>query len=215
MTKINCLFNLLIYDRIWIVGEEILIKLAKQGNSDALEKILTNYKPLAGKIARRYFLAGQDEDDLYQEAMIGLFKALQSFSGNGEFKSFATLCINRQIQSAVKTANRKKNRALNEYISLNNQGGIDILQDDDEDDVLLFIIPSTEQLPDDKLISKEKLQEMKTKIINSLSNYEKKVLTLYLKGFSYKEIGKFLNKDTKSIENALSRIKTKLNFLKN
>lgn len=194
--------------------ERKLIELAKSGNADALETVLSKYKPLAGKVARRYFLAGQDEDDLYQEAMIGLFKALQSFSGAGDFSSFAALCINRQIQSAVKAANRKKNKALNEYISLNNQGGIDLGWEDDEDDVLLYIIPSTEQLPDDKLISKEELEEMKKQIIGALSTYEKKVLTLYLKGLSYKEIANALGKQTKSVENGLSRIKAKLSFLK-
>ena len=105
-------------------------------------------------------------------------------------------------------------KALNEYISLNNQGGIDLGWEDDEDDVLLYIIPSTEQLPDDKLISKEELEEMKKQIIGALSTYEKKVLTLYLKGLSYKEIANALGKQTKSVENGLSRIKAKLSFLK-
>ena len=193
-----------------------LLNNAKSGDEIALEELLTNYKPLANKIARRYFLAGQDEDDLYQEAMIGLFKALQSYKvESGDFFNFATMCINRQIQIAVKTANRKKNKALNDYVSLNNQGGINIGNDENEDEVLLYIIPSTDQLPDDKLISQEKLVQMKNQIINALSTYEKRVLTLYLKGLSYKKMANLLGKDTKSIENSLSRIKTKLSFLKN
>ena len=192
-----------------------LIKEAKNGNEICLEKLLGKYKPLANKIARRYFLAGQDEDDLYQEAMIGLFKAFQVFkpSQNDNFKSFASLCINRQIQSAVKSANRLKNKALNDHISLNNQGGINLLAEDDDGEVLYFIIPSKDQLPDDKLISEEHFEEIKKQIVESLSNNEKKVLTLYLKGLSYKQISEALSITTKGVENSLYRIKQKLSFL--
>lgn len=192
-----------------------LIRKAKQGDETSLELLLAKFKPLACKIARRYFLAGQDEEDLYQEAMIGLFKAEQSFNENAgqDFKSFATLCINRQIQTAVKNSNRKKNKILNESISLNNQGGIDLYESDDEEQ-LYFIIPSSSPLPDDELIYKEKVDEIKNAIDQKLSTYERKVLSLYLKGLSYKEMGQILEKETKSIENCLSRIKSKLSYLK-
>lgn len=192
-----------------------LIRKAKQGDETSLELLLAKFKPLACKIARRYFLAGQDEEDLYQEAMIGLFKAEQSFNENAgqDFKSFATLCINRQIQTAVKNSNRKKNKILNESISLNNQGGIDVYESDDEEQ-LYFIIPSSSPLPDDELIYKEKVDEIKNAIDQKLSVYERKVLSLYLKGLSYKEMGQILEKETKSIENCLSRIKSKLSYLK-
>ncbi len=192
-----------------------LIRKAKQGDETSLELLLAKFKPLACKIARRYFLAGQDEEDLYQEAMIGLFKAEQSFNENAgqDFKSFATLCINRQIQTAVKNSNRKKNKILNESISLNNQGGIDVYESDDEEQ-LYFIIPSSSPLPDDELIYKEKVNEIKNAIDQKLSTYERKVLSLYLKGLSYKEMGQILEKETKSIENCLSRIKSKLSYLK-
>lgn len=192
-----------------------LIRKAKQGDETSLELLLAKFKPLACKIARKYFLAGQDEEDLYQEAMIGLFKAEQSFNeaAGQDFKSFATLCINRQIQTAVKNSNRKKNKILNESISLNNQGGIDIYESDD-DEQLYFIIPSSSPLPDDELIYKEKVDEIKNAINQKLSTYERKVLSLYLKGLSYKEMGQILEKETKSIENCLSRIKSKLSYLK-
>lgn len=192
-----------------------LIRKAKQGDETSLELLLAKFKPLACKIARRYFLAGQDEEDLYQEAMIGLFKAEQSFNENAgqDFKSFATLCINRQIQTAVKNSNRKKNKILNESISLNNQGGIDLYESDD-DEQLYFIIPSSSPLPDDELIYREKVDEFKNAINQKLSVYERKVLSLYLKGLSYKEMGQILEKETKSIENCLSRIKSKLSYLK-
>lgn len=192
-----------------------LIRKAKQGDETSLELLLAKFKPLACKIARKYFLAGQDEEDLYQEAMIGLFKAEQSFNETAgqDFKSFATLCINRQIQTAVKNSNRKKNKILNESISLNNQGGIDVYESDDEEQ-LYFIIPSSSPLPDDELIYKEKVDEIKNAIDQKLSSYERKVLSLYLKGLSYKEMGQILEKETKSIENCLSRIKSKLSYLK-
>ncbi len=192
-----------------------LIRKAKQGDETSLELLLAKFKPLACKIARKYFLAGQDEEDLYQEAMIGLFKAEQSFNETAgqDFKSFATLCINRQIQTAVKNSNRKKNKILNESISLNNQGGIDNYESDDEEQ-LYFIIPSSSPLPDDELIYKEKVDEIKNAIDQKLSTYERKVLSLYLKGLSYKEMGQILEKETKSIENCLSRIKSKLSYLK-
>lgn len=192
-----------------------LIKESKKGNEPCLEKLLGKYKSLANKIARRYFLAGQDEDDLDQEAMIGLFKAFQSFNPekNDNFKNFASLCINRQIQSAVKSANRLKNKALNNHVSLNNQGGINLTAEDEDGEVLYFIIPSKDQLPDDKLISEEQVEEIKKQIVESLSNNEKKVLALYLKGLSYKQMAEILNLKTKSIENSLYRIKHKLSFL--
>lgn len=192
-----------------------LIRKAKQGDETSLELLLAKFKPLACKIARKYFLAGQDEEDLYQEAMIGLFKAEQSFNETAgqDFKSFATLCINRQIQTAVKNSNRKKNKILNESISLNNQGGIDVYESNDEEQ-LYFIIPSSSPLPDDELIYKEKVDEIKNAIDQKLSTYERKVLSLYLKGLSYKEMGQILEKETKSIENCLSRIKSKLSYLK-
>lgn len=194
-----------------------LIEKAKNGNELALEDLFTKYKSLAIKIARRYFLAGQDSDDLYQEAMIGLFKAYQSYkNAKLDFKSFASLCINRQILSAIKMANRQKNKALNDYISLNNQGGYDLKQDEqeDEDGVLYFIISSTDQLPDDRLISKEEVENIKKEIINNLSRFEKQVLSLYLQGLSYKQMAEKLQKTEKSIENSLTRIKSKLSYLK-
>ncbi len=193
-----------------------LIKSARNGDENSLEYIILKYKSLASKIARRYFLVGHDEDDLEQEALIGLFKAYQSFDykTTSDFKTFATLCITRQILSAIKIANRKKNKALNDYVSLNNQGGVDSKIIDDSDELLFYIIPSNDQLPDDKLISKEDLNEIKIGILSKLSKYEKRVLCLYLKGYKYKEIALKLGTNSKSVENSISRIKTKLSYLK-
>ncbi len=199
------------------MNEDIeLIKRAKEKDEEAFERLFSKYKPLASKISRRYFLIGQDEDDLEQEAMIGLFRAFQSFdvSKNSDFSSFASMCITRQIHTAIKSANREKNKALNERVELDNQGGIQVSVKDDEDDVMLFVIPSKNPLPDDQLISKQNVVQMTNEIIKNLSEYEKKVLALYLKGLKYKEMSVALKKDVKSIENTLTRIKNKLSFLK-
>ena len=199
------------------MNEDIeLIKRAKEKDEEAFERLFSKYKPLASKISRRYFLIGLDEDDLEQEAMIGLFRAFQSFdvSKNSDFSSFASMCITRQIHTAIKSANREKNKALNERVELDNQGGIQVSVKDDEDDVMLFVIPSKNPLPDDQLISKQNVVQMTNEIIKNLSEYEKKVLALYLKGLKYKEMSVALKKDVKSIENTLTRIKNKLSFLK-
>ena len=124
------------------------------------------------------------------------------------------MCITRQIHTAIKSANREKNKALNERVELDNQGGIQVSVKDDEDDVMLFVIPSKNPLPDDQLISKQNVVQMTNEIIKNLSEYEKKVLALYLKGLKYKEMSVALKKDVKSIENTLTRIKNKLSFLK-
>ncbi len=199
------------------MNEDIeLIQRAKEKDETAFEKLFSKYKPLASKISRRYFLIGQDQDDLEQEAMIGLFRAFQSFDANknSDFGSFASMCISRQIQSAIKLANREKNKALNESIGLNNQGGFTLPMKDDDEEVILFVVPSLTPLPDDELISKQQVSQMTSEIVKNLSDYEKKVLTLYLKGLKYKEMSIALGKDIKSVENSLTRIKNKLKFLK-
>ena len=196
--------------------DEVLIKEAREGNELSREEIFARYKPLAKKISRRYFLSGADEDDIFQEGMMGLFKGFMSYnlSSKTSFKSFATLCINRQIQTAVKSANRLKNRVLSEAISLNSQGGFEISQSEDDDENVFYIVPSTSPSPDDTLISEETVHDMLKKIAEVLSDYEKKILGYYLDGYSYKQMAAKLNKTSKSVENALTRIKIKLNFIK-
>ena len=156
------------------MNEDIeLIQRAKEKDETAFEKLFSKYKPLASKISRRYFLIGQDQDDLEQEAMIGLFRAFQSFDANknSDFGSFASMCISRQIQSAIKLANREKNKALNESIGLNNQGGFTLPMKDDDEEVILFVVPSLTPLPDDELISKQQVAQMTSEIVKNLSDY--------------------------------------------
>lgn len=190
-----------------------LIKMARSGDENALDFLLNKYKKLASKIARSYFLIGAEYEDLLQEAMIGLYKAYISYDTTSiaSFSTFARTCITRNIQSAVKKANRKKNQILNNCISLTSQGAVDF-EDDDEPSI---VIPSNVLSPDQQLIESENLLQIKQKIKDSLSKFELEVLSLYLKGYSYTQIAQKLQLTNKSIDNALNRIKTKLSFLKN
>ena len=197
------------------LSDNELIKLAREGNNDCVDLIFSKYKPLAKKISRRYFLAGGDPDDTFQEAMIGLFKGFQNYkiSESSDFKSFASLCITRQIQSAIKSANRLKNKVLTEALSLNNQGAFELTGNDDNEEHF-FMVQSNTPTAENALISQENVNEMLKQITEVLSPLEKQVLTYYLEGMSYKEISKLIDKTTKSVENALTRIKCKLSFIK-
>lgn len=189
-----------------LTDEELIVK-CKSGDTFAIEEIFSRYKPLLEKISRGYFLLGSDNDDLVQEAMIGLYKAILSFdkNQNASFKTFATLCARRNILSAIKKSNSQKNKTLNECLSLS-----DITGDDEEN--FLFLPPNS-LLAYENIIEKEKMQEIKQQIIKSLSKLELKILSLYLKGFSYDYMSKNLNITVKSVDNALCRIKKKLQFL--
>lgn len=197
-----------------------ILKKAKQGNEEATSQIMNMYKPLVMAIARKYFLINSSLDDLVQEGMIGLFNAFRSYNLDGvtSFKSYASLCINRQIQNAIKINNRNKNIPLNTYFSINNQGKI-LLQlknseDKEEDEENGFYIPSKSLTPEESIIFREKLNEVNKTISTVLSKYEKQVLFMYIAGLNYNEIALKLKKQPKSIDNALSRIKIKLKDVK-
>lgn len=192
--------------------EEILLKSAQEGNEESIEKLFSVYKPLVNKIARSYFLTGGDIEDLVQEGMIGLFKAIKNFkqNKNTSFKTFATTCIKNQIQSAIRVASSEKNMILSTALSIEQPNVID-----DEDEEIEIVLPSPLPKPDEKIENKENFKEIARKIISTLSQLELKILIDYLKGYNYNEIA-LKNKITKkSVDNALSRIKNKLSFLKN
>ncbi len=192
--------------------EEILLKSAQEGNEKSIEKLFSVYKPLVNKIARSYFLTGGDIEDLVQEGMIGLFKAIKNFkqNKNTSFKTFATTCIKNQIQSAIRVASSEKNMILSTALSIEQPNVID-----DEDEEIEIVLPSPLPKPDEKIENKENFKEIARKIISTLSQLELKILIDYLKGYNYNEIA-LKNKITKkSVDNALSRIKNKLSFLKN
>lgn len=192
-----------------MTDEELSLK-AQQGDDVAVNELLSKYKSLVNKIARSYFLTGGDMEDIVQEGMIGLYKAVKHFTAlkNASFKTYASTCIKHQIQTAIRNASSEKNRILSTALPIFDQ----TVNEDDEEIEVLF--PSSIPSPDDKLIAKEHIEEIKEKIYKALSELEVKVLSLYLKGYSYNEIAEMGNINKKSIDNALSRIKNKLSFLK-
>ena len=191
--------------------DEEIVKEAQQGKEEAMNFLLSKYKSLINKIARSYFLIGGDMEDIVQEGMIGLYKSITHFDGqkNASFKTFATTCIKHQIQSAVRRASSEKNKLLSQALPITE----DHNQDDEEEIELL--IPSSLPSPYDEVLQQEKRNEIYTLINKSLSDMEKKILSLYLKGFSYNEMADMTNLPKKSIDNGLSRIKNKLSSLKN
>ena len=185
-----------------------LVLLANDGDDLAMEALIARYKNFVRAKTRSYFLIGADRDDIIQEGMLGLFKAIRDFDGdkNNSFRTFAELCITRQIITAVKTATRLKHTPLNNYVSFNKP----VYEDDTEKTLLEILNNRLELDPEEIVINKEKLAETEEKIKNSLSKFENTVLNLYLSGKNYQEIAILLEKPAKSIDNALQRIKKKI-----
>jgi RNA polymerase sporulation-specific sigma factor len=192
------------------VSDEDLVEEARSGNEEAIEVLLYRYRHYARAKARTYFLAGADREDIVQEGMIGLFKAVRDYRGdrNSAFRAFAELCITRQIITAIKTATRQKHIPLNSYVSLNRQANSD---DDDDGRSLGDVLVSADILdPADLLISAEEIATIKESMGRVLSELETEVLQLYMDGKSYQDIAQMLGRHVKSIDNALQRIKRKL-----
>ncbi|MFC3924909.1 RNA polymerase sporulation sigma factor SigH [Clostridium punense] len=187
--------------------DEIVIQ-ARSGDERALEYLLRKYQNFVKAKAKSYFLIGADKEDIYQEGMIGLFKAIRDFKDDklASFKVFAELCITRQIITAVKTATRQKHIPLNTYISLNKP-----IYDEESDRTLLDIISGIKVSdPEELIIGKEELKNIEFQICEVLSDLEMEVLMSYLDGKSYQEIACDLDRQAKSIDNALQRVKRKL-----
>ncbi len=190
--------------------DELLALKAKNGEEEAMNELLTKYKSTVNMLARSYFLIGGDMEDIVQEGMIGLYKAILSFSGEkASFKTFAHICIKHQIQTAIRKASSQKNMLLSSALPI-----YELEDNEDDMDKNEIILPSQLPSPDDTILANENIKELKKKINENLSNLEIKVLSLYLKGYSYNEISEIGEISKKSIDNALSRIKNKLNFLK-
>jgi RNA polymerase sporulation-specific sigma factor len=198
------------HDTLTEVSDEDLVEEARSGNEEAIEVLLYRYRHYARAKARTYFLAGADREDIVQEGMIGLFKAVRDYRGdrNSAFRAFAELCITRQIITAIKTATRQKHIPLNSYVSLNRQANSD---DDDDGRSLGDVLVSADILdPADLLISAEEIATIKESMGRVLSELETEVLQLYMDGKSYQDIAQMLGRHVKSIDNALQRIKRKL-----
>jgi RNA polymerase sporulation-specific sigma factor len=191
------------------VRDEDLVERVRGGDEEAIDTLLQRYRHYARAKARSYFLAGADREDIVQEGMIGLFKAIRDFQAekNTAFRAFAELCITRQIITAIKSAARQKHIPLNSYVSLNRPA----LGDDSDE------VPLSEHLtgrevadPAELVISAEEITALKVSMGRELSDLETEVLMLYMDGKSYQEIADALGRHVKSIDNALQRIKRKL-----
>jgi RNA polymerase sporulation-specific sigma factor len=191
--------------------DEVLADRARDGDDRAIETLLARYRNFARAKARSYFLAGADKEDIVQEGMIGLFKAIRDFQPdkNTAFRAFAELCITRQIITAIKTATRQKHIPLNSYVSLNRptSGG----SEQGEDRPLSDALVANDVLdPAELVISSEEIAAIRDSMGRVLSELETEVLQLYVEGKSYQEIAEILGRHVKSIDNALQRIKRKL-----
>ncbi|WP_283154340.1 RNA polymerase sporulation sigma factor SigH [Guptibacillus hwajinpoensis] len=190
------------------LDDEMLVIMVHEGHSRALEHLITKYKNFVRAKARSYFLIGADREDIIQEGMIGLYKAIRDFRGDkfSSFKAFAELCITRQMITAIKTATRQKHIPLNSYVSLDKP-----IYDEESDRTLLDVICGTKVTdPEELIINQEEFDDIELKMSEILSDLERKVLMLYLDGRSYQEISVDLNRHVKSIDNALQRVKRKL-----
>ena len=188
--------------------DEELVELSRNGNSLAEEYLLEKYKNLVRGRARSYFLNGGNEEDLIQEGMIGLFKAIRDYSNDKEtlFSTFAELCVTRQIITAVKKSTRQKHTPLNNYVSLNKA----VDDESPEKTFMDVLLVSKENDPEFMFINQEDKKSAYEIMEDDLSKLEKSVLGMYLEGLSYNEIAENLDKTTKSIDNALQRVKKKL-----
>lgn len=197
-----------IQDRYKLLADEEVAGLAQNGDEQAVEYILEKYKALVKARVRAYFLMGADKEDLLQEGMIGLFKAIRDFSKDKQasFAGFADLCATRQIVTAIKTATRQKHMPLNNYVSLNKPAYTDESERTLLDSVSQAVVSDPEQI----VINEEEYNHTSMKILSSLSDFEKEVLELYLQGKSYNEIAQRQARSAKSIDNALQRIKKKV-----
>ncbi|MDZ5472419.1 RNA polymerase sporulation sigma factor SigH [Bacillus sp. 31A1R] len=188
--------------------DEEIVEIVHNGDSEALDFLIHKYRPFVYAKAKSYFLIGADREDIIQEGLIGLFKAVRDFNKDKltSFRSFAELCITRQIITAIKSATRQKHIPLNTSISLDKP-----IFDEESDRTLLDTVTGSKALdPEELIINQEEFNTMKNKMSELLNELELEVLYLYLDGQSYKEISEELNRQVKAIDNALTRVKRKL-----
>lgn len=187
------------------LSDEQVVELARSGSEEAYSHIITRYRNLVYKKARVYFIKGADEEDLIQEGMIGLYKAVRDFTPEkSSFAAFAKLCVSRNMITAVKNSSRNKHMPLNSYVSLDGS-------DETENGGACEIADAENSAnPENILLNKEAFDGITYKINQALSKLEMQVLALYLDGHSYREIADMLNKDPKSVDNAVQRMRKKL-----
>ncbi len=200
--------GVLTIEKLNAMTDEDLILKSRSGEDMAIDVLMERYRNFVRAKSRTYFLIGADKEDIIQEGMIGLYKSIRDFNpnANSSFKSFAELCITRQIISAIKKATRQKHTPLNSYISLNKP-----IYEDDNERILVEAFAGRQMLsPEEIILDKERIKMIKNKLPKILSKFEKEVLNKYLEGKSYTEIAAQIGKSDKSIDNALQRIKKKI-----
>lgn len=194
--------------RYELLADDEILRFIYNGDSHALDFLINKYKNFVWAKARTYFIVGGDREDIIQEGMIGLYKAIRDYDQDklASFKGFAELCITRQIITAIKMATRQKHIPLNSYVSLDKP----VFEEGSERTLLDIIAGSRTIDPLDLLLKREKFRHVQLKLLGLLSNLEMQVLDLYLEGCSYQEISEKINRHEKSIDNALQRVKRKL-----
>ncbi len=196
-----------------MLPDEEIVSRIQNGDQPAIDYLLEKYKHLVRNKAKALYLIGGDKDDLIQEGMIGLYKAIRDYQFNKDnsFFSFADLCISRQIYSAIKASNRKKNIPLNNYISLDTPAYGENNDVDEKETLVDIIHQKYVSNPEELVIDKENTSMIEYELVRRLSDLEKRVLDLYMQDLKYVQIAEVLGKEPKTIDNALTRIKKKLN----
>ena len=192
--------------------EKDLLLRCQNGDSEAMEEMLNRYKNMVRSKATALYLVGADKEDLIQEGMIGLFKAIREYKAekNDSFAAFAGLCITRQMYSAIKSSNTQKNQPLNNYISFDLYVSTEDGETAETDTSFYDKLSSRQMNPEESIIDKENAHWVEEEIHSKLSKMERQVLSLYTSGMPYQEIAKVMKKEPKSIDNALQRIRKKL-----
>ena len=187
--------------------EQQLVEQAQAGDAGAMDRLCDRYKDKVRRIAHAYFFKGADREDVIQEGMIGLYKAIRSYRPdcNAAFSSFADICITRQIYSAINAAGRQKHTPLNSYVSF-----YETTAPDGDERALIEVLSLEDKGPEDMMISKETSEMLHRELISHLTPLERKVTELFLDGLTYQQISEAIGRPTKSVDNALSRVKKKL-----
>ncbi len=196
-----------------VLSDEEIIARIQKGDQSAMDFLMEKYKYLVRNKAKALFLIGGDKDDLIQEGMIGLYKAIRDYDSEKQnsFFSFADLCISRQIYSAIKASNRKKNLPLNTYISIYTPISGESSDNEEKEALVDIMYQKNVSNPEELVIDKENTSMIEYELVRRLSDLERQVLSLYMKDLRYVQIAEVLGKEPKTIDNALTRIKTKLN----
>ena len=189
------------------MSDDELLEAIRKEDKEALEYLIYRYKDMVNSKVNKYFIVGAEKEDIVQEGLIGLYKAIKDYKGDKQssFKSFANLCVERQLITAIKSSNRQKHMPLNSYLSLNTSA----YEDDNDMTVMEMLDLNTSEDPLDTITKKEYYKFVENRIEETLSDFEKQVLHRYANGESYVEIAKKLNSPVKSVDNAIQRIRKK------